>query len=481
MPAAPLRNRRAAQRRLGLVSASPSPTARSAQSRGSWTRTAWRRFARTSSPQPVARPSFASRFSRLDFAHGYLPANFLSPLGNHRRTDAYGENRLRYPLDVLDAVRRAWEGRPRCRLSITDWAPGGPVRGRGGRPRLHARRARMRPRSHGRRADGRRGTAGVPPPVPDGTQRPGPRRGACPRSSAAISRRSTTRTRSSAPAGATSASSMLALRHRARGSSRTSTRGARHHPVMSDLGRLTYPDLEELLGHGLRTVAVLPLGATEPHGPHAPLGRGHHLGRHLRAGVRPSGSPTIPRSARWFCHHFHTASPATAPASRAPFPSARDPPRARRRGRALAAQGLGRILLVNSHFEPEQVRTLQETVAELGPTARLLDLLRRRNAERLTEEFRSRSCHAGRYETSLVLAERPALVREERMAALESTMIDGRRRSPPDRPTSWQWEWIAPTAALLRRRPPRRARERTFETLADMLRGRGSSEEVAAC
>jgi anthraniloyl-CoA monooxygenase len=60
----------------------------------------------------------------LDFAHGYLPASFLSPLGN-RRTDAYGENRLRFPLEVLDAVRRAWKGVLAVRLSITDWAPGG--------------------------------------------------------------------------------------------------------------------------------------------------------------------------------------------------------------------------------------------------------------------------------------------------------------------------------------------------------------------
>ena len=82
--------------------------------------------------------------------------------------------------------------------------------------------------------------------------------------------------------------------------------------------------------------------------------------RSASAGVRPSGSPTIPRSARWFCHHFHTASPATAPASRAPFPSARRPSaRSSSRSRALAAQGLGRIVLVNSHFEPEQVRTLR--------------------------------------------------------------------------------------------------------------------------
>jgi creatinine amidohydrolase len=70
------------------------------------------------------------------------------------------------------------------------------------------------------------------------------------------------------------------------------------------------------------------------------------------------------------------------------------------------------------------VQTLRGAAEELGPGVRLLDLTRRRNAERLTEEFRTGSCHAGRYETSLVLAEEPPLVRRERMAALESKMID---------------------------------------------------------
>jgi anthraniloyl-CoA monooxygenase len=44
----------------------------------------------------------------LHLAHGYLLASFLSPLTNRRRDDYGGslENRLRYPLEVLDAVRR---------------------------------------------------------------------------------------------------------------------------------------------------------------------------------------------------------------------------------------------------------------------------------------------------------------------------------------------------------------------------------------
>jgi anthraniloyl-CoA monooxygenase len=60
----------------------------------------------------------------LDFGHGYLLASFISPLTN-QRSDEYGTERLRFPLEVLDAVRRAWEGPLSVRLSITDWARGG--------------------------------------------------------------------------------------------------------------------------------------------------------------------------------------------------------------------------------------------------------------------------------------------------------------------------------------------------------------------
>jgi creatinine amidohydrolase len=79
---------------------------------------------------------------------------------------------------------------------------------------------------------------------------------------------------------------------------------------------------------------------------------------------------------------------------------------------------LDRVVLVNSHFEPDQVKTLRETGLPL------LDLTRRANAERLTEEFRSGSCHAGRYETSLVLADRPELVHLDRMRAMEAKIVD---------------------------------------------------------
>ncbi|RMH40272.1 MAG: bifunctional salicylyl-CoA 5-hydroxylase/oxidoreductase [Deltaproteobacteria bacterium] len=62
-------------------------------------------------------------------AHGYLLASFLSPLTN-RRTDDYGgpvEQRMRFPLEVVDAVRAAWPARKpmSVRISATDWHPDG--------------------------------------------------------------------------------------------------------------------------------------------------------------------------------------------------------------------------------------------------------------------------------------------------------------------------------------------------------------------
>jgi len=65
----------------------------------------------------------------IHMAHGYLLASFLSPLTN-KREDEYGgsiENRLRYPLEVLHAVRAAWPvHKPlSVRLSACDWAERG--------------------------------------------------------------------------------------------------------------------------------------------------------------------------------------------------------------------------------------------------------------------------------------------------------------------------------------------------------------------
>lgn len=65
----------------------------------------------------------------LHYAHGYLMHEFLSPLSN-LRSDRYGgslENRMRYPLEVIDAVRAVWpDDKPLLmRISASDWVEGG--------------------------------------------------------------------------------------------------------------------------------------------------------------------------------------------------------------------------------------------------------------------------------------------------------------------------------------------------------------------
>ncbi|MFC4440273.1 MULTISPECIES: oxidoreductase [Natrialbaceae] len=66
---------------------------------------------------------------QLHFGHGYLLSSFISPRTNER-DDEYGgalENRLRYPLEVFDAVRTVWpdEKPVTVKLPATDWAPNG--------------------------------------------------------------------------------------------------------------------------------------------------------------------------------------------------------------------------------------------------------------------------------------------------------------------------------------------------------------------
>ena len=79
----------------------------------------------------AAARALAAGFQLIELhgAHGYLLHEYLSPLSN-RRTDAYGgsfENRIRFTLETVDAVRRVWpDDLPLfIRLSSTDWTEGG--------------------------------------------------------------------------------------------------------------------------------------------------------------------------------------------------------------------------------------------------------------------------------------------------------------------------------------------------------------------
>jgi creatinine amidohydrolase len=232
---------------------------------------------------------------------------------------------------------------------------------------------------------------------------------------------------------------------------------------------LTYRDVASLRDAERTVVLLLPLGATEPHGPHAPLATDTliSLGACERAAARLADDPDVGALVL-------PALPYGVTRYGGAFPGAVSIEEETLRAlvvevcRSLAAQGFPRVVLVNSHFEPEQVRTLRQAAEELGPRVRLLDLTRRAITERLTEEFRSGSCHAGRYETSLVLAGAPALVRRERMEALESRMID-----MPAAIAAGRTDFVAMGMDEAYCGAPAEASaeegEETFETLADLL------------
>jgi creatinine amidohydrolase len=166
------------------------------------------------------------------------------------------------------------------------------------------------------------------------------------------------------------------------------------------LAELTSPNVDALRD----PIALWPVGAIEPHGPHAPLGTDTliSVGMCERAAARLGDAvvlPPLPFGVTRYAAAFAGAigiSEATLHAVVLDVAT------------AVREQGFRRLVIVNNHFEPEQVATLRAAAEEAG--ALYLDLVRRRNAQRLTDEFRRGSCHAGRYETSLVLADAPELV-----------------------------------------------------------------------
>jgi anthraniloyl-CoA monooxygenase len=77
----------------------------------------------------AARMAYEAGFDwlHLHMGHGYLLGSFISPLTNRRPDELGGplENRLRWPLAVLDAVRAVWPKPLSVALTADDWAKGG--------------------------------------------------------------------------------------------------------------------------------------------------------------------------------------------------------------------------------------------------------------------------------------------------------------------------------------------------------------------
>jgi creatinine amidohydrolase len=223
------------------------------------------------------------------------------------------------------------------------------------------------------------------------------------------------------------------------------------------LVELTSPQLERLTD----AVALWPVGAIEPHGPHAPLGTDTliSVGMCERAAARLDDAvvlPALPFGVTRYCAAFAGAIGISEATLRAVVLDV---------AAAIEQQGFRRLVIVNNHFEPEQVATLRAAAEEAG--ALYLDLVRRRNAERLTDEFRRGSCHAGRYETSLVLADAPELV-DAAMADLPANEVD-----MPAAMAAGRTDFVAMGMERAYCGAPAEATaeegRETFETLTDML------------
>jgi creatinine amidohydrolase len=182
------------------------------------------------------------------------------------------------------------------------------------------------------------------------------------------------------------------------------------------------------------TVAVLPVGAIEAHGPHLPLGTDVIIAEAMaRAGAERLAArgldvlmlPPLAFAPAPFASAF-AGTVNTLPAATTMMVAGV--------ARSLSAHGVRLMAIANAHHDPANVQALRDAVAELtsaGVTVVFPDLTRRRWAARLTDEFRSGACHAGRYEGSIVLAERPDLVRREVMTTLAAnprSLVDAIQR-----------------------------------------------------
>ncbi|HEX7118627.1 MAG TPA: creatininase family protein [Longimicrobiales bacterium] len=209
--------------------------------------------------------------------------------------------------------------------------------------------------------------------------------------------------------------------------------------AVRELSEMTWEDARGLAGG--RTLAVLPVGAIEAHGPHLPLATDVIIAEAMaRAGADRLAAraydvvllPPLAYSAAPFAAAFPgtlSLRPETATALVVDI------------ARSLASHGVAALAIANAHLDPAHLASLHAAVAACsdarastdagvrgrgGAAARrgggiavvFPDLTRKPWALRLTEEFRSGACHAGRFESSIVMAARPSLVRDALRASL---------------------------------------------------------------
>ena len=191
------------------------------------------------------------------------------------------------------------------------------------------------------------------------------------------------------------------------------------------LESMTWTEVQELPPS--QYTALLPIGATEAHGPHLPLATDVVIAQ----GMAKFAADALLKE-DISCIILPPLSYTAAPFARA-FPgtlSLRPDTLASVLNDVLTQvlqQDFARVVLCNAHLDPTHIRVLRETTNALnlqfGGRVVFPDITRRSYAKWLTPEFQSGACHAGQYEGSIVLAERPAWVRHERMAKLPANPV----------------------------------------------------------
>jgi creatinine amidohydrolase len=186
------------------------------------------------------------------------------------------------------------------------------------------------------------------------------------------------------------------------------------------LAAMTWEEAREAAGPG--SVAILPVGAIEAHGPHLPLetdviiaqamarsGAGRLAARGLTGVILPPLTYTAASFAQGFAGTL-SLRPETITAMVLEIAG------------NLTRHGFGVLAIANAHLDPGHLASLDAAVSairrDVGLVVAFPNLAAKPWALRLSDEFRGGACHAGQFETSIVLAERPELVRESIQAAL---------------------------------------------------------------
>lgn len=162
-------------------------------------------------------------------------------------------------------------------------------------------------------------------------------------------------------------------------------------------------------------VVLLPVGSVEAHGPHLPLATdsiiSDEIARRSAAELQSKGIHTlILPPIHYVVTDFSRDFSGTITVSKQSFLGL-----LKDIADSLHSQGISTLCLINSHLEPEHIKTIEEFCASYHRIQILFpDKTKKPWASLLTAEFKQGACHAGSYESSLVLASRENLVREGR-------------------------------------------------------------------